>query len=325
MTTLCITHTHESGTLLSGSVRGDGTAQILRQAGSWRWSRNVGWYISRSRDRNANPVLIERTRAALVAAGFTVNVDVDDTFRSAAQVEADKARRAEDRADALANKAQRKATDAAQAYAAHERACEHLPPGGEPIHVGHHSERRHRNAIDKAWSSLGKAVNAGEEAERVEARADAAAKANARRHNPVTVKNRIDKLQAEQRADQRAIDGYRRVVARSATHEWADESPPARGHYRDRVLARMAQRADQIVYWLDVYAQQQADGIATSYSRDTIGKGDSIKYRGHWYEVVRVNAKSVSVHLQPEWSWTHTVGYHEITDVQKLNTPHDND
>lgn len=29
---------------------------------------------------------------------------------------------------------------------------------GEPIKVGHHSERRHRKAIDDAWNNMGKSV-----------------------------------------------------------------------------------------------------------------------------------------------------------------------
>lgn len=29
---------------------------------------------------------------------------------------------------------------------------------GQPILVGHHSERAHRNAIDKSWNALGKSV-----------------------------------------------------------------------------------------------------------------------------------------------------------------------
>lgn len=35
---------------------------------------------------------------------------------------------------------------------------------GEPIKVGHHSERRHRKAIDDAWSNMGKSVEMGEKA-----------------------------------------------------------------------------------------------------------------------------------------------------------------
>jgi hypothetical protein len=310
--TITITHTHEDGTLLSGTARGDGTAEIIKRVGSWRWSRNIGWYVRSSRDRNANQWLIKATRQGLEAAGFQVEVKIDDTFRPTAQAEADRAARQEGRVDALEAKAVRKGKAAEDAYAAHERACEALPPGGEPIHVGHHSERRHRKAIDKAWDALGKAVNTGEEAERAEARAEAAAKTTEHRYSPETVKNRIDRLQADQRREPRYLDGHRRVVARTDTHEYVDEFPAATGDYRDRLVERMTQRADQITYWEGVYAGLQADGTATSYSPDTIAKGDWIKRRGGWYEVVRVNKKSVSVHLCPEFTWTHTIGYHEI-------------
>jgi hypothetical protein len=310
--TITITHTHESGTLLSGTSRGDGTAEVLKRVGSWRWSRNIGWYVRNSRDRNAHQWLIKSTKAGLEEAGFAVEVKIDDTFRPTAQAEADRAERQEGRADALAAKAVRKGQAAEDAYAAHERACEALPPGGEPIHVGHHSERRHRRAIDKAWGALGKAVNTGEEAERAEARAESAAKTTEHRYNPVTVKNRIDKLEAEQRRDQRELDGYKRVVARTADVVYADEWAPATGHRRDTLTERMMHRADQITYWQGVYAGLQVDGAASSYGPGDIAKGDHVKRRGDWYEVVRVNKKSVSVHLCPEFTWTHTIGYHEI-------------
>ena len=38
-------------------------------------------------------------------------------------------------------------------------------PFGQPILVGHHSEARHRRAIDKSWNTLGKAVKAQEQAD----------------------------------------------------------------------------------------------------------------------------------------------------------------
>lgn len=36
---------------------------------------------------------------------------------------------------------------------------------GEPIKVGHHSERRHRKALDNAWNNMGKSVEMMEKAE----------------------------------------------------------------------------------------------------------------------------------------------------------------
>lgn len=43
---------------------------------------------------------------------------------------------------------------------------------GEPIKVGHHSERRHRKAIDDAWNNMGKSVAFGEKAETHESKAE---------------------------------------------------------------------------------------------------------------------------------------------------------
>lgn len=45
-------------------------------------------------------------------------------------------------------------------------------PFGQPILVGHHSERRHRNAIDKSWNAMGRAVEDGRKADSMRSRAD---------------------------------------------------------------------------------------------------------------------------------------------------------
>jgi DNA repair exonuclease SbcCD ATPase subunit len=54
-----------------------------------------------------------------------------------------------------------------------------LPDNGQPILVGHHSERRHRAAIDRAHANMGKALELQAEAERAESRADAASSSTA--------------------------------------------------------------------------------------------------------------------------------------------------
>ena len=253
-----ITHTADEGTLVHGTTRGDGTNTILKAAG-FRWFRTLGlWGIAGSRDRQPNRYKIERAAESLHAAGHTVSVDIDDNHRPTAEAEANRAQRQAQRADALAAKADRKADAADAACDAEQRAVDALPPGGEPIKIGHHSERRHRNAIDRAHDATHRAIEATTTAQHAAARAEAAAATTARRHKPVTVKNRIDKLEAEQRSDQRILDGHRRVVARTATHEYVDEFEPAAGPYRDQVTARMDQREDEIAYWTNIYATQPA-------------------------------------------------------------------
>ena len=43
---------------------------------------------------------------------------------------------------------------------------------GEPIKVGHHSEKRHRKAIDDAWNNMGKSVQFDEKAAEHESKAE---------------------------------------------------------------------------------------------------------------------------------------------------------
>ncbi|WP_235214910.1 DUF3560 domain-containing protein [Rhodococcus opacus] len=207
-----ISHSAADGTLMEGTSRGDGTNEALKALG-WRWFRSLGtWGIRGSRDRAPKLHLIESTAAALRAAGFEVRIEIDATARPTAEVEADRIERQAGRVAALEDKAQRRADQADQAWEADRRAHDALPEGGEPIHVGHHSERRHRRAIETAHRTLGQAVAAEEEAKAARRRAVSAAVTTSARYNPETVKNRIDSLQASQRADQRLLDGHERTL-----------------------------------------------------------------------------------------------------------------
>ncbi|MGD9622182.1 MAG: DUF3560 domain-containing protein [Mycolicibacterium sp.] len=317
---ITISHTPSDGTLVHGTARGDGTNVILKTHG-FRWFRTLGlWGIPGSRDRQPNMGTITRAADALRSAGHDVTTDIDATHRNVVDAEADRTERSQARAEALAAKAERKSHAADAAWEAERRATDVLPPFGQPILVGHHSEGRHRRAIERARTATRRAIDATDDAARAAQRAQAAANTSAHRYNPVTVKNRIDRLHAEQRKDQRALDGHSRVVARTATHTYRDEFAPATGEYRQQLLDRTDQRASEIAYWESVYAAQQDAGLAASHSRDTITKGDQIKYRSQWYTVVRANTKTVSVRLFEGASFTNTIGYHEISGHRRADT-----
>lgn len=319
--TITITHTAAEGTLVKGTSRGDGTNTILKSAG-FRWFRTLGlWGIAGSRDRDPHGAKITVAADALRAAGHDVEIDIDDRHRDPATVEADRAARADARAAALASKADRRRQQADAAWDADQRATAALPPGGEPIHVGHHSETRHRNAIEKAHRAMGRAVTAERDAVETARRADVATRATDHRYNPVTVKNRIDGLEAEQRADQRALDGHSRTLfTTSDGTKVVDEHQAATGQRREVVAARMAARADDIAYWTEIREQQIAAGEATNYSRDTITPGDQVCYRGQWYPVRRANAKTVSIPSIVGGSWTDTIGYHKLSGHRPAST-----
>src|SRR5690625_2853148 len=115
---ITIRHTHADGTVLSGSTPGDGVWEIVREHG-FRYARSVGIYIRGSRDRDANRVLIDAAAQALRAAGYEVDVVVDDTWRPAADREADRQARAGQRVQRLTGRAQKAAArgEAARARA----------------------------------------------------------------------------------------------------------------------------------------------------------------------------------------------------------------
>lgn len=210
--TLTITHTAAEGTLIDGTAKGDGSAEVLRTNG-WRWSRALGsWYVPHSRDREPKRHVIDRTVAQLQEAGFTVTVSVDYARRAAAAVETDLLARREDRAAALDAKAERRADTAAAEAERAARALRRLPEGGEPIHVGHHSESAHRSAIAKADAAIRRSIDADTDARRARARADIAAGANEARYAPITVANRIEKLRADQVSLRRRLEGYSRTL-----------------------------------------------------------------------------------------------------------------
>lgn len=310
---LTITHTHTDGTLIDGTSRGDGTNHALK-ANGWRWSRNLSaWYVPQSRDRAARADLIERTAAALRETGHQVETTIDDTARATADVEADRIQRQQDRADALTAKAARVAATAENAHDhAHEIAGR--VPFGQPILIGHHSQGRMTRHYQRVENAQRQAVELHRQADDVAAAATAAAHTTRARYNPVTVGNRIEKIEAEIRDTRRTLDGYSRThhVAADGTRH-GDTFPPATGAHRDRLTAHLDELTEQLAHWQQVRADQIAAGTATNYGPDTIAKGDQVKIRGTWYQVIRANKKTVTV-PSTLGSWTDTSPYREIQE-----------
>ena len=188
---LTLIHTHAGGTLLEGTSRGDGSADVLksRPAGSyWRWSRNIGdggaWYIPQSRDHLPRRHVIEAVATALRRAGFDVEVDVDDTSRPIAEVVEGKLDRLASRADALEARAERKAGEAAAHRAASDAISDGIPTG-QPILVGHHSERRHRRDLERMHARDVKSWEAADAAKAAARSAEIAARAASGKEAPL--------------------------------------------------------------------------------------------------------------------------------------------
>lgn len=304
MPELTIEHTAASGTLLHGSQRGDGVAEILKPLG-WRWGRTLGaWYVPRSRDTAVRAALIEATTAALDAAGHDVTTDLDPTSRAPAQVTADQQQRSLARAARLEARAVRKEQRSQELREAADARLGRFA-GGQPILVGHHSEAGARRDLERGQALTRRAI-----AEADAAKADRAAAAGARAHAehataPGPVARRIARLEAQQRQLHARLD--------QAGHYAA--SAPLTPTHRARLEGELAQVSTQLEHWAHVRAEQLAAGTTRAFGPADVAVGDLVLIRESWRAVARVNTKSVSVHTG--YSWTDRAPWHEVRDHRR--------
>ena len=81
--------------------------------------------------------------------------------------------RQEARADRYRGLAEKANKQSKEAFKLSRSIVEHIPLG-QPILVGHHSERAHRSLLDRSWNTLGKSIKLSEKAEYFEQKAAAA-------------------------------------------------------------------------------------------------------------------------------------------------------
>ncbi len=105
---------------------------------------------------------------------------------------AEKKERKLERYNYLSEKASKESTDA---YERSHKMVEHIPMG-QPILVGHHSEKAHRSLLDRSWNTMGKSVKLQEKADYYKQKADGTENNNAiSSDDPAAVKKLKDKLQ----------------------------------------------------------------------------------------------------------------------------------
>ncbi len=315
---LKLTHSAAEGTLLRDTTRGDASRDVLRgMYEGWDWGRSIGcWYIRHSRDREPNQRVIDLTAERLRAAGFEVEVEVDATLRPTAEVEADRAARMEARADRLDERAQRLQGQSAARRASADAVFDAIPFGQPLQHPSHHSYKADRNRRERARDNLGKSFELAGQASEVARRADAAADHMERRENPVTVANRIQKLEAEIRDLERRQAGrltWQQEQDAIATGDRLVLVPPD-GAYKTQLEARLVHVNEQLSYWREIRAQQIAEGAATNYGPETVKRGDFVLFLGDWFVVVRANAKTATIPSMVGGGWTDTVPWQKIKD-----------
>lgn len=311
--TLTLAHTHQEGTTLDGTARGDGSGEVLKTRPGmtrWKWSRNIGeagrWYIPRSRDRQADRYGIDKTAEALRAAGFTVDVTIDNAARATGDVVDDARDRAGERAQRLEARAERRGAESDTHHTAARRIYGGYPMG-QPILVGHHSENRHRRDLERAHRHDQRSWEAAAQARYAARRAEAARQAASGREARSTVANRIDKAASDVARDLRTLHGWWNRWGQINV-EYRPVDPDS--EYGHDLTARIAQNTDVRLYWSEVLAAMPGRDLDLS----TIVKGDLIEVgnRGA-FVVARVNRKTFSVYSGFNEGHTMTYRKEEVT------------
>jgi hypothetical protein len=289
---LTITHTHADGTLIDGTSRGDSAIPLLK-ANGWRWMPSISkWGLRGSRDHMARLYVIENTATALRKAGLEVAVEIDETARPADERHSDEADRLADRRDALEAKADRRRQEGDLAHDKAKQIMDTIPLG-QPILVGHHSERRMRKDIDRIQSGIGRAVESWRAADAATAAAAASRRHESFRESGPATERRIDRLETEVRL----ID--RRLATANRNPTSGGTTPDQLREWEARLNARREYLQGELTYWRAHLASLIADGTYSPATPSAYHRGDQVHTTWGEATVVRASAKSITVTMPP--------------------------
>lgn len=204
--------------------------------------------------------------------------------------QADYATERADRLYALAERHEEKSSAAYQR--SHDLVA--MIPFGQPILVGHHSERADRNRRAKSWAAMDRSVAEAHTAERLHEAARASERRQARASDPGKLTRRAARLEAEARK-------MRRNLAERAERAESPQVDAWYAKYTRRAEAIEAEAADlraRVAALGGTRVEQLASqGIA-------VERGDLVRVSTFIGRVLRVNPKTITILIDgvtPRW------------------------
>jgi hypothetical protein len=234
---------------------------------------------------------------------------VGERLTFAERVEATQ-QRAEERAERMEQRA-----EAAQAEANARRAASDaitdLIPFGQPILVGHHSEKRHRRDLERSDNHVRAACEALDKRDHYRRRAEAAraTAAGAQYSDPGFLTRRIREAEAEERHWLHRLDGK---------HYAHSDPRPISEEYR----ASLAQRLEDVRDRLGFYRYCLETCGVKVWDRESLKGKTAVLVRGDWWPIVKLNPKTVAIpnicfpteELQRKYALTYI--YAEVRDAR---------
>ena len=253
--------------------------QIIRDAGGRRWRGKWSFWDDPTREL-----------------GELIEEDNGHTYSEYMESEKE---RAAARSEKMTDRAAKAQTKSETEYQRSNNATSGIPLG-QPILVGHHSERGHRRALEKSDNAMRNSIEEHDKAEHYERRAKIAEKKASGDHSVAFISRRIEEAKTQIRSYDRLIQEAKTVNNQT---------------WLKRLELLKEEQQEKLTYW----EQELSNAGGIQYSPENINKGDMINYRKYgWYEVIRVNKKTVTI---KGWlgvdSMTWKAPYAEITGHKK--------
>lgn len=176
---------------------------------------------------------------------------------------------ASERAERLEGRADRAQVEGEAQYRRAKQIADAIPLG-QPILVGHHSERRHRRDIARIQGGFGRAMESFGEAKALESAARHSAVHQEHLQSAPAIQRRLDRA----RADLRSLERREQDWQASGREEWLQRVADVRAE---------VERAER--------ALAEAGGPVTG---EEVGVGDLVRIKGWFVRVSRVGPKSIS-------------------------------
>ena len=213
----------------------------------------------------------------------------------------------QERKERLGRKAERFKTFSEHA---HESAEEHREksdraisgiPFGQPILIGHHSQRRHERALERSWDHADKAISEQKRADKWERRAEHAENLLDRMENSKPyVSNKIEEAERDIRLWERRIKNSDLFIRLHDAGKLTDLVASACGFSlsaidsarqdNERAKRELPQAIEKRDYW-----KKKLQDLGGLFDASTLQKGDMINTTAGKFPVKSVNKKSVTV------------------------------
>lgn len=150
-------------------------------------------------------------------------------------------------------------------------------PFGQPILVGHHSEKRHRKTIDRAWAAMGKGVEESKKAAYYASAAEAVGTAGVSSDDPDGIEKLTEKaaeLEAKQERMKAANEAWRKAgnkAGRNAEGVWVE--PPYASYSLTNNGAKIRATKARIAH-LQVAATAETKVIETNLGFQVVENAD---------------------------------------------------